>query len=238
MVIFLVFVVLGPEGVNLGSWPNVVSPLVVGVSLALVTRGRRERAGGAERMLAEDARAPVVYLRPFGADGAEIAKRLSSRAHRAGRTLREDLRGAAGMRTAQDRPFVAVRNPAERLPLLGAARMYAADEDWRAAVGELIGRAAVVVLHAGKGDGFTWEVQHSRASSATTPSGAGSATSSRGRCRKRSDTASLPTSTRTGRRGCSASAARRSQMAKTSARGHCAAWRTSSRSPGARFGRA
>ena len=57
-------------------------------------------------------------------------------------------------------PFVAVGNPAERLPLLGAARMYAADEDWQAAVGELIGRAAVVVLHAGEGDGFTWEVQH------------------------------------------------------------------------------
>ena len=33
----------------------------------------------------------------------------------------------------------------------------AADKDWRAAVDELIGRAAVVLLHAGEGDGFAWE---------------------------------------------------------------------------------
>jgi hypothetical protein len=57
-------------------------------------------------------------------------------------------------------PFVAVGDPTERLPPLGAARMYAADEDWQAAVGELIGRAAVVLLRAGEGDGFAWEVRH------------------------------------------------------------------------------
>jgi hypothetical protein len=57
-------------------------------------------------------------------------------------------------------PFVAVGDPTERLPLLGAARMYAADEDWQATVGELIGRAGVVLLHTGESDGFTWEVRH------------------------------------------------------------------------------
>jgi len=55
-------------------------------------------------------------------------------------------------------PFVAVGDPTEHLSRLGAARMYAADEDWHAAVGELIGRAAVVLLHAGEGKGFEWEV--------------------------------------------------------------------------------
>jgi hypothetical protein len=48
------------------------------VSVALVTRGRRMRVSGADRVLAEDARPPIVYLRPFGADRAEIAKRMSS----------------------------------------------------------------------------------------------------------------------------------------------------------------
>jgi hypothetical protein len=38
--------------------------------------------------------------------------------------------------------------------------MYAADEDWQATVGELIGRAGVMLLHAGEGDGFDWEVRH------------------------------------------------------------------------------
>ena len=57
-------------------------------------------------------------------------------------------------------PFVAIGDPTERLPLLGAVRMYAADEDWQARVSDLIGRAGVVLLHAGGGDGFTWEVRH------------------------------------------------------------------------------
>jgi hypothetical protein len=161
MVIFLVLVVLWLEGVNLGSWPGVTATPVVVVSLALVTRGRRMRAGGAERVLTEDSRAPVVYLRPFGADGAEIAKRVSSRvriapSERVVKTYEERL--AHALRKIG--PFVAVGNPAERLPLLGAARMYAADEDWQAAVGDLIGRAAIVLLHAGEGHGLDWEVHH------------------------------------------------------------------------------
>jgi hypothetical protein len=161
MVIFLVLVVLWLEGVNLGSWPGVTAAPVVVVSLALVTRGRRMRVGGAERVLTEDCRAPVVYLRPFGADGAEIAKRVSSRvriapSERVVKTYEERL--AHALRKIG--PFVAVGNPAERLPLLGAARMYAADEDWQAAVGDLIGRAAVVLLHAGEGHGLDWEVHH------------------------------------------------------------------------------
>ena len=161
MVIFLVLVVLWLEGVNLGSWPGVTAAPVVVVSLALVTRGRRMHAGGAERVLTEDSRAPVVYLRPFGADGAEIAKRVSSRvriapSERVVKTYEERL--AHALRKIG--PFVAVGNPAERLPLLGAARMYAADEDWQAAVGDLIGRAAVVLLHAGEGHGLDWEVHH------------------------------------------------------------------------------
>ena len=47
------------------------------VSLWLFTLGRRMRVSGAERVLAEDSREAIVYLRPFGTDRAEIARRLS-----------------------------------------------------------------------------------------------------------------------------------------------------------------
>jgi hypothetical protein len=157
----LVFVVFWLNGVNLGNWPGVFAAPVTAVSLVLVARGRRMRLGGAERVLTEDARAPIVYLRPFGADRAEIAKRMSSRvriapSERVVKTYEERL--ARALRKIG--PFVAVGDPAERLPLLGAGRMYAADEDWQATVGELIGRAGVVLLHTGEGDGFDWEVHH------------------------------------------------------------------------------
>jgi hypothetical protein len=161
VVLLLVHFALWLEGVNEGNWPNVIARPWVVVSVALVVRGRRMRAGSAERALAEDSRAPIVYLRPFGADGAEIGQRMSSRVRIApsGQVVRTyEERLARALRTIG--PFVAVGNPTERLPRLGAARMYAADEDWQAAVGELIGRAAVVLLHAGEGGGFAWEVRH------------------------------------------------------------------------------
>jgi hypothetical protein len=111
MVIFLVFVVLWLEGVNLGKLAQRgLTPggrRLAGAGHARPPRTRRRRRAHARR----GCRAPVVYLRPFGADGAEIAKRMSSRAHRAGRTLREDLRGAAGTRAAQDRAVRCRREP-------------------------------------------------------------------------------------------------------------------------------
>ena len=157
----LVFVVLRLKGVLLGMVPAAISILVIAVSVALVTLGRRMRIGDAERVLTGDTRAPIVYLRPFGADSAKITKRMSSRVRispreRIEKTYEERL--ARALRKIG--PFVAVGDPAERLPLLGAARMYAADEDWQTTVDELIGHARVVLLHAGEGEGFTWEVRH------------------------------------------------------------------------------
>lgn len=158
---FLVFLVLWLDGVDLGSWPYTIAVSVFPVSLALVTVGRRMRVRGAEGVLATDARAPIVYLRPFSADRAEIATRWSSRVRVSSRGAQEKTYEERLARTLRKvGPVVAVGDPTERLPLLGATRMYAADEDWQETVDELTARAAVVLLQAGEGDGFAWEVHH------------------------------------------------------------------------------
>lgn len=140
-----------------------LGPGVLAASLLVVNRGRRMRTGGAENVLAEDVRAPIVYLRPFASDSTEITSwywtstrlRISPR-ERFERTYEERL-----ARTLRDvGPFVAFGDPTERLPLLGAARVYAADEKWHETVDELSSRAGVVLLHAGEGESFTWEVRH------------------------------------------------------------------------------
>jgi hypothetical protein len=155
-----VFLALWLAGVTRGNWPGLVMQVVFVVAFGLVTFGRRIRAGGAERVLAKDARAPIVYLRPFRADGAQIARRMWSRARISPRETLFDTYEERLARTLRKiGPFVAVGDPTERLPLLGAARMYAADEDWQATVGELMSHAAVVLLHAGEGTGFGWEVR-------------------------------------------------------------------------------
>jgi hypothetical protein len=161
LALFLVVLVLWLDGVKLGSWSNAVGLPVFSVSLALVTRGRRMRVSGADRVLAEDARPPIVYLRPFGADRAEIARRMSSYVRispREGFEKTYEQRLARTLRKIG--PFVAVGDPTERLPLLGAARMYANDEEWRETVGELMAKAGVVLLHVGEGNGLAWEFCH------------------------------------------------------------------------------
>lgn len=86
---------------------------------------------------------------------------LSSRLHIAARERFErtyEERLARTLRRAG--PFVAVGDPTERLPLLGAARVYADDSEWVETVGELTARAGMIVIHAGDSEGVAWEVRH------------------------------------------------------------------------------
>ena len=159
--VFLVMFVLWVGGTDLGSWPEWLGFPVFVVALWLVTRGRRMRAKEAERVLADDARPPIVYLRPFGADAGQIANRWSSRLRispREGLELTYEQRLARTLRKIG--PFVAVGDPTEPLPMIGAARLYAADEDWQETIDELTDRAGVLLMHAGEGDGLAWEVRH------------------------------------------------------------------------------
>jgi len=56
-------------------------------------------------------------------------------------------------------PFVAIGEPGERLPDLGAARAYFSDHEWQAAVLDWIGRARTIVIIVGKTRWVTWELQ-------------------------------------------------------------------------------
>lgn len=154
-------VVLWFTGVDITSVNNVLAPTVLAASLALITRGRRMRVAGAERVLADDKRAPIVYLRPFDTDHTQIATRMYSRLRVSPRERFEptyEQRLARTLRKAG--PFVAVGDPTERLPELGAARVYAADADWQETVDELTERASMIVMHAGETEGVSWEVHH------------------------------------------------------------------------------
>ena len=157
---FLALVVLWyAAGFHPGDWFASVFFVAYTVLLWLFTRGRRMRASGAEVVLAEDTRGPIVYLRPFGVDRAEIARRLSSWVRISPREGFEKTYEERLTRTLHKiGPLVTVGDPTERLPLPGAARMYAADEEWQGKVDELAERAGVVILHTGDGDGLTWEV--------------------------------------------------------------------------------
>jgi hypothetical protein len=56
-------------------------------------------------------------------------------------------------------PLVAIGTPEETLPLLGAARIYVANEEWQKVALDLLERAVVVAMRIGTSPGFWWEFE-------------------------------------------------------------------------------
>ena len=116
-----------------------VSFSVIGIGLMLVImalfrRSRRHEAVSAAQAMADDPRPPVLYLRSFQDDGSVLL----------------DDQGLPGMQALtratsptsseeelarileQIGPVVAIGKPGEKLPELGAARLYVSHEEWQA----------------------------------------------------------------------------------------------------------
>jgi hypothetical protein len=91
--------------------------------------------------------APVLYLRSFTDDDAA--------GQRYGKLTEEEQLAKA---LAWFGPLLAVGRPGERLPQVGAQRIYLADDVWQVRVAELMTTARLVVIRTGASQGFRWEV--------------------------------------------------------------------------------
>ena len=162
----------GEAWLTLGVGLTVVF-LIAFSGVKCLKRGKQMGAESAQALLAEDNRPPVVYLRSFQDDSVAAEGTLSALpvgilggGLMGGMVAALDLAG--GIITEEEQlaealkdvgPFVAVGKPDEKLPQLGASRMYLQDSEWRDKVRDLMSRASLVVLRAGKTDGLWWEVQ-------------------------------------------------------------------------------
>lgn len=149
---------------------------------AIARLGRRHAARAYEANNLHAIEAPILYLRPFVADGylAELnASIMRFIFHlwfdKRDRTLwrlqivdgmmrYEELLAYAFQRVGT---LVAIGDPKEDLPLLGATRFYTGkpglaesvdDETWRKVVERQIQNAQLILLHIGLSDGLRWEV--------------------------------------------------------------------------------
>jgi len=130
-------------------------------ALALLRRGRRTEALTAAEAMARDPRPPVLYLRSFQDDAAVALAgggwRLPRRIGRlmVWATPEQELSRILN----RIGPVVAIGKPGEPLPELGAARVYVAHADWQAVVGDLMRKAALVVVRVGESPGVLWEIE-------------------------------------------------------------------------------
>ncbi len=134
--------------------------LVVAFYVLRYSRPRSVRS--AARALAADWREPVLYLRGFDDDRtAAVVDDLPGALSSGLLTIHsreEQLVGALGAFG----PVVAVGQPGEPVPRLGASRFYLPGDDWQAGVLELMEKAQLIVLRLGEGEGLWWEVEQAR----------------------------------------------------------------------------
>jgi hypothetical protein len=133
-------------------------PLLFGSIAGLCVAGaRRMSASLTLPSQAADTRPPVVYLRSFQSD-----RRLSRRVLVIGRVFSwrtEEEQFVAALR--ESGPVVAIGRPGERLPRLGAQRVYVDEADWRQQIRSWFTHAALVAIHvpATPTEGLLWEIE-------------------------------------------------------------------------------
>lgn len=116
--------------------------------------GRRMMQPSAEKLLTEDLREPVLWLRAFRDDGASILN-----ADRASFEQDRSLEEILAFDLWYYGPVVAIGAPGERLPRVGAARGYFADSDWQNAVRHWMSLARLIVVVVGTTEWLRWEVE-------------------------------------------------------------------------------
>jgi hypothetical protein len=114
-------------------------------ALALWRTGRRHFAKTAKAALSRDARSPILYLRSFSQD----------KTHRNSEDAFAKLFAPIG-------PLVAIGDPTDRLPELGAYRDYVPDDEWQDVVTSYIREARLVLLSIGRTPGLAWELARCR----------------------------------------------------------------------------
>ncbi len=158
------------------SFPHIVAGILlcwVGATKASqrLAAAKQHMALSADAVLSADPRPTALYLRSFAADAKPGPYQYSASFKRWGVfgvlrpgywIERRDLsfeevicRGIARVG-----PVVAIGEPGEPLPKLGAARKYVAHGDWQTEVARLMARCRIVCLVVGTSDGLLWEFRH------------------------------------------------------------------------------
>lgn len=172
----VLIVVVSPQfNAALGGYGMSV-PFAVGAALCLwvYARAKRYQTLSAQDVMAADPRPPVVYLRSFK-DDRDSSVNTSKNYFPLWRLLHPIKLWASPLNTFDTRtdeeimadvlrtigPVIGIGRPGEKLPQLGAARLYVSNEEWQQTVHGFLDQAGLVVLRLGKTPGFFWEVEQS-----------------------------------------------------------------------------
>lgn len=141
----VVKMLLGPFGVGLAAQF---------MSGPMIRRGRRILQPSAAEARTADTRRPILFLRSFRDDDAEIIARVDEK----GNVSTDRLEEAISPPFSPYGPLVAIGKPGEPLPRFGAARAYFGDADWKAAIARWMDEAVLLLVIPGLTKGLGWEL--------------------------------------------------------------------------------
>jgi hypothetical protein len=142
-----------------------VCGLCIGAGLRIIGIGLRMQQPTAEELLASDPRPPVVFLRSFKDDSLAVDPGKKLKRSQPWFVPRSRAEVALALTMKCLGPVVAIGRPGERMPQMGASRIYVPDEEWQAKIAEWTGRASLVIMMAHHATpGTHWEIRHAVAS--------------------------------------------------------------------------
>jgi len=135
-----------------------------------IRTGWKYEVVSAEEVLKKDPRPPVVYIRSFKDDQA-----LTPDVNRSSKwfprlltkwfsrlltwTVAVSIEQELAFIMNRVGPVVAIGKPGEQLPELGAARLYARDDEWQVKITDLMRRSRLVVIRGGTTANLWWEIE-------------------------------------------------------------------------------
>ena len=153
------------------SW---LAGVLIALGRYLVRRGKQiANQPVLERVLSDDSRSPVLYLRAFNQEGQAFAvgdaskygtyvegwQRVAIPGQRVEVPFEQYFRRSIELRLG---PFVALGSPEDYVPPHGAVRHYATDETWQTELARLAKQAGCIVAEVNAAGNLRWEYEHLR----------------------------------------------------------------------------
>ncbi len=149
---YLAYLIVAPVALYVSGIVGLLFVLYAGKTVLPIAIGFHRRAKRyrirPHKVLQHDNRIPILYLRAFSEDYSEGGEGFFQTTHEENLVAFYDHYG----------PVVAVGEPDEDIPILGATRLHFDDSTWQPGVLYLMSLSQAVIIHAGFAPGVLWEL--------------------------------------------------------------------------------
>jgi hypothetical protein len=157
LMLVLGLVIFGAYAIRFGFQANISTAIVWSLTVwCLITAARLRTIPINVSSVLADNKPFVLYLRSFDADSSGYTRGIHFSPFVKVDIFTYEQRLAVAFQQAYK--FVAVGRPGERLPELGADRLYLEDAEWKEKVDAMLHSARLVVIAIGKSSGLSWEI--------------------------------------------------------------------------------